>query len=111
MGRLFFFNGNRRGQVVSSANPVSVGSWNHVVFVRAGRRATAYLNGASAPAFDGEADVTAAGVNTFFAGARCDHFAPLDGQIAEFALFDRALGAADATQLYRAAGAAAGGSR
>lgn len=103
-GRLFFFNGNQCGQVVSSAQSVSVGSWNHVVFVRAGKRVTAYLNGASAPAFDGEADVTAAGANTFFVGARCDQFAPLDGQIAEFALFDRALNAAEAAQLYRAAG-------
>jgi hypothetical protein len=111
MGRLFFFNGNQRGQVVSSAQSVSVGNWNHVVFVRAGERVTAYLNGASAPAFDGEADVTTAGANTFFVGARCDHFAPLEGQIAEFALFDRAFGAADATQLFRAAGVAAGSSR
>ena len=101
MGRLFFFNGNRRGQVVSGANPMSVGAWNHVVFVRAGKRVTTYLNGANA--FVGEADVTAADANTFFVGARCDHFAPLEGQIAEFALFDRALNTADATQLFRAA--------
>jgi hypothetical protein len=107
IGRLFFFNGNQRGQVVSSAQPVSVGTWNHVVFVRAGKCVTAYLNGASAPAFDGEADVTTAGANTFFVGARCDQFAPLDGQIAEFALFDRALSAAEAAQLYRAAGSVA----
>jgi hypothetical protein len=107
IGRLFFFNGNQRGQVVSSAQPVSVGGWNHVVLIRADKRVTAYLNGANAPAFDGEADVTAAGANTFFVGARCDQFAPLDGQIAEFALFDRALSAAEAAQLYRAAGSSA----
>jgi hypothetical protein len=111
MGRLFFFNGNQRGQTLVGGATIPPGSWNHVVFVRAGKRVTVYLNGASAPAFDGEADVTAADANTFFVGARCDQFAPLDGQIAEFALFDRALGAADAAPLYRAAGVAGGGSR
>jgi hypothetical protein len=110
-GRLFFFNGNQRGQTLASAATIPPGTWNHVVFVRAGKRVTAYLNGASTPAFDGEADVTTGGAAPFFVGARCDQFAPLDGQIAEFALFDRVLGAADAAQLYRAAGAAAGGSR
>jgi hypothetical protein len=72
--------------------------------VRADRRVTAFLNGAIEPAFEGEADVTAAGAATFFVGARCDQFAPLDGYMAEFALFDRALAASDAAQLYRAAG-------
>ncbi|MFA6562532.1 MAG: LamG-like jellyroll fold domain-containing protein [Verrucomicrobiia bacterium] len=104
MGRLFFFNGNQRGQTLASAVTIPVGGWNHVVFVRAGKRVTAYLNGASAPAFDGEADVTTSGAAPFFIGARCDQFAPLDGQIAEFALFDRALGDADAATLYRAGG-------
>jgi hypothetical protein len=103
MGQLFFYNGNQRGQVVSGANRVPVGAWNHVVFARAGKRVTAFLNGASKPAFEGEADVTTAGANTFFVGARSDHFAPLDGQIAEFALFDRALDAGAAAQLFRAA--------
>ncbi len=103
MGRLFFFNGNQRGQVVASAGAMTVGSWNHVVLVRAGQRVTAYLNGADAPAFDGEAEVTTGGAATFFVGARCDQFAPLEGRLAEFALFDRALGAAEAAQLYRAA--------
>lgn len=103
MGRIFFFNGNRRGQVLSGANPVPVGTWNHLVFVRAGKRVTAFLNGTSAPAFDDEADVTTARANTFVVGARSDHFAPLEGQIAEFALFDRVLNAAAAAQLYRAA--------
>ena len=88
---------------MTSASPVSVGTWNHVVFVRAGKRVTAYLNGASTPVFDGEADVTTANANPFFVGARCDDFAPLQGQIAEFALFERALTATDAEQLFRAA--------
>ncbi len=100
-GRLIFFNGNKRGQLLKSREIIAPRTWNHVVLVRADRRVTAFLNGA--PAFDGEADVTTAGANTFFVGARCDNFAPLEGQIAEFALFDRALNATDAVQLYRAA--------
>lgn len=104
VGRLFFFNGNQRGQTLASTATIPPGTWNHVVFVRAGKRVTAYLNGASMPAFDGEADVTAGDAAPFFVGARCDQFAPLDGQIAEFALFDCVLSAADAAQLYRAAG-------
>lgn len=102
-GRLAFFNGNQRDQFLLSKGTIPAGAWNHVVLVRSDRRVTAFLNGASEPIVDGEADVTTLGAPTFFLGARCDQFAPLEGYLAEFALFNRALGAAEAAQLYRAA--------
>ncbi len=64
----------------------------------------AYLNGVAKPEMDAEIESTASGVREFFLGARCDHFAPLHGQLAQFALFDRALTAGDAKQLYAASG-------
>ena len=105
-GRLIFFNGNERDQLVSGRTVIPPGTWNHVVLVRDTGRVTAWLNGK--PEFEGAADATAAGVTDFFVGARCDQFAPLAGHMAEFALFDRALTPAEAVQLHQASGQPAG---
>ncbi|MSU26769.1 MAG: c-type cytochrome [Pedosphaera sp.] len=105
-GRLIFFNGNERDQLVSGRTVIPPGTWNHVVLVRDAGRVTAWLNGK--PEFEGAADATDAGVTEFFIGARSDQFAPLAGHMAEFALFDRALTPAEAVQLHQASGQPAG---
>lgn len=103
-GRLMVFNGNASNQSVAGPTVIPPGTWNHVVFIRDGRRVRAYLNGESKPEIDTEVEVTAPGVREFFLGARSDHFAPLHGFLAQFALFDRALTAAEAKQLQAASG-------
>lgn len=108
IGKLLFFNGNRSNQAVVGQTVIEPQTWNHVVWVRDRNRITAWLNGQPQPEIDAEIDVTAAGPQPFFLGARSDQFAPLQGQLAHFALFDRALTAEQAKQLHTASGQPAG---
>lgn len=101
-GRLMVFNGNASNQSVAGSTVIPPGSWNHAVFVRDGKRVRAYLNGETKPEIDAEIEATAPGIREFFLGARSDHFAPLQGHLAQFALFDRALTAEEAKQLHAA---------
>ena len=103
-GRLFFYNGNERKQTLTGETVMRRGTWNHLVFIRDGKRLKAFLNGAEHPEFSGEADETAGDVQNFFLAARSDHFAPLRGFMAQFALFDRALTDAEALALHTASG-------
>ena len=107
-GRLIVFNGNAANQVAAGETVIPPGTWNHAVVVRDGKRVRAYLNGIEKPEVDAEIEATAPGVGDFFLGARSDHFAPLHGQLAQFALFDRALTAGEAKQLHAASGRSAG---
>ncbi len=108
IGKLLFFNGNRSNQAVAGQTVIEPETWNHVVWIRDRNRVTAWLNGHPQPEIDTEIDVTAADPQPFFLGARSDQFAPLQGQLAHFALFDRALTAEQAKQLHTASGQPAG---
>ncbi len=101
-GRLLLYNGNARGQAQLGSSVIAPGTWNHVVFVRDGARVTAFLNGRQE--FVGEAEIVAPDARNLFLGARSDHFAPLEGNLVEFALFDRALAADEAKKLHAASG-------
>ncbi|HSH94127.1 MAG TPA: PVC-type heme-binding CxxCH protein, partial [Roseimicrobium sp.] len=103
-GRLIFFNGNQRNEVLGGRTVIPPGTWNHVVVVRDGTRVRAWLNGIAEPEIDGPAAVSAGEAKDIFLGARTDRFAPLDGYLAEWALFDRALTSDDAVKLQRASG-------
>lgn len=103
-GRIFIFNGDVRKQSLLGTTMIPPRTWNHVVYVRDGKRVTGYLNGNTKPEFDGEIDRTAGDSKTFFIGARSDRFAPLLGNVGEFALFDRALSAEEALKLHEASG-------
>lgn len=103
-GRLLVFNGNASNQVVAGRTVIPLGTWNHAVLVRDGKRVRAYLNGGREPDIDAELDTTAPGVRDFFLGARCDQFAPLKGHLAQFALFNRALTPEEAQKLHAASG-------
>ena len=104
IGRLLFFNGNQSDQAVAGSSVLAPGSWNHVVLIRDGGRVRAHLNGAEQPEIDAEIEAAAVGNTQFYLGARSDQFAPLRGQLAYFALFDRALTPAEAKQLHTASG-------
>ncbi len=104
-GKLFFFNGNEGGVSLPGRSVVPPRTWNHVVFVRDGKRATLYLNGSTEPEFDEEAAVTTRGATVIFIGGRNDYFAlTLNGNMAQFALFPRALSADEAQELHSTSG-------
>ncbi len=103
-GRLIVFNGNARDQVVVGKTSIVPATWNHVVMVRDRKSIRLYLNGQSDPEINAELDETAPGTKSFFIGARCDHFAPLQGNVAFFSLFSHALTDDEATKLYVASG-------
>ena len=103
-GRLLVFNGNRAGDVLSGRTELPERSWNHVVMTRSRDRVTVWLNGAAAPDIDGVLPVDAPESRAYSVGTRSDDFAPLEGYLAAFVLFDRAVDAADARALFAASG-------
>ena len=80
-------------------------TWNHVVLVRDGKRVRLYLNGNPEPEIDHEAAVTTRGAKDIFIGGRNDYFAlTLNGNMAQFALFPRALSAGEVQLLHSSSG-------
>ncbi|MGE3309375.1 MAG: PVC-type heme-binding CxxCH protein [Limisphaerales bacterium] len=91
-GRLFFFNGNARNQVLAGRTFLGERRWHHVALVRSGDRVVVYLDGNPEPEIEGRAELTGTpDAGEFFLGGRCDGFAGLEGKIDEVAVFDRAL--------------------
>lgn len=105
-GKLIVFNGNAEDDIAAGTTLIPPGTWNHVVLIRDGGRVTVYLNGATKPEFAAELKPTSGDSKQFFIGARSDRFAPLVGNLAEFALFDRALTSNEAQRLYKSSGLA-----
>lgn len=103
-GRLIAFNGNSLDQTLMGKTVIPASTWNHVVMVREGARVRAWLNGESTPEIDGEMQVGAAEARSIYLGARSDMFAPLLGNLAQFALFDRALEVGEVQTLHAASG-------
>ena len=104
VGRLIFFNGNEKNQVVAGRTVIPPNTWNHVVVIRNETHVRVFLNGQSEPEIDAEIAVTTNGSQEFFLGARSDQFAPLQGNIAYFSLFDRSLSDVEAKQVHTASG-------
>ncbi len=102
-GKLFFFNGNQANQIVPGRTVIKPKTWNHVAFVRDGKRVVAYLNGNPEPELSGLAEIDGAGEEVFL-GGRNDKFANLEGKLDEIALFDRALPVDEIVQHYQASG-------
>jgi len=104
-GKLFVFNGNAAGKVsVGGSTVMPPKSWNHVVMTREGNRVRCWLNGQTRPEIDHEVPSTHKNTTDFSFGVRSDGFAPLTGNVAELAVFDRVLSPAEARQLYAASG-------
>ncbi len=103
-GRLFIFNGPQTKGVLTGKTTIPARTWNHVVYVRDGDHVAAYLNGNPKPDFAGDLERTTGETTTYFIGGRSDRFAPLLGNVAHFAMFDRALTADEAVRLHKASG-------
>ena len=102
-GRLVFFNGNKLGTVLTGNATVEPKTWNHVVYVRDGKRVAVYLNGNPEPDITGEAEVGhPSDVTQLFLGGRNDNLFNFEGRIDEAALYDRALTAEEAEAHFRA---------
>ena len=103
-GMFYLWNGVTRNQNLAGRTVIPTGSWNHVVLVRSGNKVRLYLNGDPKPEIEGEMDITAPDDRKIFLGARNDRFAPLQGSLAEFAVWNRALNPAEAQDLHSASG-------
>lgn len=103
-GRLIFFNGNERQQLLAGTTTIPLKSWNHVVLTRDGETVTVYLNGKPDPEIRGKADRTFPGdLPTVFVGGRSDGFANFEGKIDEVAVYGRVLTAEEVVGHHRAA--------
>jgi hypothetical protein len=103
-GRLFFYNGDA-SKLIAGKTELAIDTWNHVVLVRDGHRVAVYLNGNAEPEISGElAKGYPDGVTQLFLGGRNDNFANFQGNLAEAAVYDRALSGQDAARHYKAAG-------
>lgn len=104
-GKLFVFNGNEGGVSIPGKTVIPPRTWNHLVFVREGKRARLHLNGNPEPEFDAEVPVTTKGARDIFIGGRNDFFQmTLTGNMTHFALFPRALTTGEALQLHSNSG-------
>ncbi len=104
-GRLFFFNGNRRQQVLSGTTRIPERTWHHVVLVREAAGVRVHLDGREQPEILGPAELTLPfGEGGVFFATRSDRFAGLEGKLDEIAVYDRALSPAEVAAHYRASG-------
>lgn len=104
-GKLFVFNGNEGGVSIPGKTVIPPRTWNHLVFVREGKRARLHLNGNPEPEFDAEVPVTTKGARDIFIGGRNDFFQmTLTGNMTHFALFPRALTTGEALELHSNSG-------
>ncbi len=101
-GKLFVFNGNDDKQSVGSDTVIPVGTWNHLVLVREAGRVKVFLNGALE--IDAPLKPTFGQSPDYCLANRSDKFAPLVGNLAHFAIFDRALSDQEAIELHAASG-------
>ena len=103
-GRLIFFNGNQRNQLLSGTTEIKLRTWNHIVLVRDGRAVRVYLNGNPQPEIAHEIGITLpANPTELFIGGRNDNFANFEGKIDEVSIYERALSAEEVSRHFRAA--------
>ncbi len=103
-GKLILFNGDQQDQLVVGKTDVPVATWNHVVLVRQGSQATAYLNGQTTPEFEGEVNPGCPANETgLFIGGRSDNLFNFEGKLCQVAIYDRVMTAAQVAAHYQAA--------
>jgi hypothetical protein len=101
-GKLFVFNGNVSKKSLPGTTVIQPGTWNHVVLVRSGADAKLFLNGNLE--IDGSLEATFGDSTDFCLANRSDKFSPLVGNLAEFAVWQRALSRSETDTLYLASG-------
>jgi putative membrane-bound dehydrogenase-like protein len=99
-GRLIFFTGNERSQILTGKTALHPRTWYHVALTRTGDTITAHLNGQ--PELTGQAPPTSPATSLFL-GGRCDNFANLEGKLAEVAVYTKPLTADEIQAHYSAA--------
>lgn len=90
-GKLIFYNGNRKRELLVGHTVIRPKTWNHVVLVRSGEEVRVYLNGRSEPELQGKITPTVPPQSECFFGGRSDGFAPLAGMMTEASVYSRAL--------------------
>lgn len=103
-GKLFLYNGSATKQSVAGNTVIPSGTWNHLVLVRKADEVSLYLNGVPQAEFTGKVPSTLGDSKDFVLATRIDKFAPLRGNVAEFALFDRAISTEEIQTLHQASG-------
>ncbi len=102
-GKLFINNGNTdKKKSVAGKTVIPPETWNHVVFIREGKKVSLYLNGKLE--IKDEIEPTFGESLDYCLGSRSEKFAPVEGHLAQFALFDRALTEAEVEQMQVASG-------
>ena len=103
-GKLIFFNGNKRNQLIAGKTILAPKTWHHVVLVREGDKVSVYLNGKLELKGEAAALGDAADEGEVFIGGRNDNFANFEGKLDEVALYDRALSADEAGAHFEVSG-------
>ena len=104
LGKLIFFNGNQRNQMLAGTTNIAPKTWNHVVLIRDGEKVAAYLNGSPTPEISGTAAITVPkGCRDVFIGGRGDNLYNFQGKICETAVYDRLLSPDEISALFNAA--------
>lgn len=103
-GHLFLFPGAKQTPSVTGASVIKEHTWNHLVMVRDKQRVRVQLNGIEQLEIDADVPPSFKEVREFTLGSRSDGMFSLNGNMAEFAFFDRALTRAEAKLLHTASG-------
>ena len=105
-GKLFVFNGNAQKQSLPGSVVIRPGSWNHVMLSRDGDTIRVFLNGNLE--IEGQLPATFGASPDFCLANRSDRFAPLQGSMADFAIWERTVSANEALALFDVSGRARG---
>ena len=108
-GKLIFFNGDHRSELLMSQSAIAAKTWNHLVLIRNGTKVKVFLNGESEPEIDGVASVSlprgmADDIAEIFIGGRSDNFSNFEGKLDEVAVYDRVLSVEEIDTHFKAAG-------
>ena len=105
-GRLIFFNGNKRDDVVVGQSTIPPKTWNHVAMIRSGDHVSVYLNGSPQPDIEGECVSTVPDdCDEAFIGGRSDNLFNFEGKVDEAAVYDRELSTNEVVAHFAASGA------
>ncbi|WP_417849190.1 neutral/alkaline non-lysosomal ceramidase N-terminal domain-containing protein [Thalassoglobus sp.] len=104
-GKLIFFNGNEKDELLVGKTVLPTKTWNHVAMVRDGQQVKVYLNGNTTPEISGEISVShPKDVDDIFVGGRNDGLAPFEGKLSEVAIYKRVLSPKEIASHFKAAG-------